>query len=73
MSAASARFAAGIIAAGAAAFKCLEGLSDDIKKMDKSQKLVREAATKILPISLALVALGVGIIFVVMFLYLRKF
>ena len=56
--------AAAIIVAGALAYKCLAGLSDEIKKMEASKGIVIEAAKTVIPFALAMVALGIGIIFV---------
>jgi hypothetical protein len=54
-----------LIVAGATAVSIIEGMQEEIEKMKKSKKMLIDAAMTILPISLALLALGIVIIFAV--------
>jgi hypothetical protein len=54
-----------LIVAGATAVSIIEGMQEEIAKMKKSKKMLIDAAMTILPISLALLALGIVIIFAV--------
>ena len=54
-----------LIVAGAGAVTIIEGMQEEIAKMKKSKKMLIDAAMTILPISLALLALGIVIIFAV--------